>query len=70
MTFLCKDCKYFGQSDPMRRFDRICERPHCKKFDPVYGNTTSTTLYCGDERRYGGCGPDGLFWEIQREVRP
>jgi hypothetical protein len=61
---LCKDCKFFGQTDPMYRYDRICARSSQKEIDPVYGNLTGTVLHCESERRYGACGKDGIFWEV------
>ena len=58
----CKDCCYFGQSDPMRRFDRICKREGVTDIDLVYGNSIKKTRYCDDERRYGSCGKEGIYW--------
>ena len=62
---LCKDCKFFGQTDLMYRYDRICTRPSQKEIDPVYGNLTGTALHCESERRYGACGKEGVYWEAQ-----
>jgi hypothetical protein len=62
---LCKDCKYYR--------DWVNEPPKCdhkfytKKL--VTGNVETTSPQCYNERYYGPCGHDGIFFEKKEQKK-
>ena len=38
---------------------------HRREQDPLFGETWPIMEYCLKERKTGGCGPDGKYWEAK-----
>lgn len=62
MSKLCKDCKHFSEFNVDGFTDSFCTRP-TGELDLVYGKPLLNVNVPDNERRYGGCGPEGKHFE-------